>query len=745
VGADKPIIENDSALKFAWVVGRVPPHALSATFVLKGTFDLNPGGVMTPAEEPLPVADEVFFDDDETKSLRYPGDFALFKPHPDVFLVGDGVSPGEKPTTVLRVEFKVGGFKKTLAVIGNRTWSMTGPSKPEPFKSMPLRWENSFGGEGYGPNPLGKGREGRLLPNLENPNRLITTKNPPAAPGTYGGRYLKEDWPWFPKDFDWSNFNAAPEDQRPKNYLRGDEKLRITHMHPDHPVFECALPGLRPRWFVRQAGEKDVEKTYELRLHLDTLWVDMENLQAVLVWRAVHPVTNRKLKDVKGHFIVGEKLADEPGSRDAYREDFEARVAAAKKPDPKVEAASKAAPPGKEEKALAEAVEERREFDRARRLEEARLFEYLEKRGKAHEGAMEVIGRDNRGELSFLGPVLAYFQGISLKYPEIAKEVGPPPMPDEELYDALIRPEPPWTRRKVAAFAPKGFDFSEQDLSNLDLSDLDLSGALMNGTALAGAKLVRTKLVGAELEGADLSKADLTEANLSEAKLASTDLTKARLAKATLGGADLEGASFEEALLEKADLSKSKAKVANFTKADLTGAALPEAVLEMADFSEARLKGADFSKADLTSASFTAADGPGVVVKEAKIEGLRAEGANLQGARFRLSEGKEPIFKNAVVDGADFFACKIPRAVFTGASAREALFSTGILKNAVFDDAVLTEAKALKTDLFQASFDSADLTKGDFRGSNLYQAAFFEAKTKGCLLDRANVKGTLLA
>ncbi len=28
--------------------------------------------------------------------------------------------------------------------------------------------------------------------------------------GNYKGNYLKERWPWFPKDFDWGYFNAAP-------------------------------------------------------------------------------------------------------------------------------------------------------------------------------------------------------------------------------------------------------------------------------------------------------------------------------------------------------------------------------------------------------------------------------------------------------------------------------------------------------------------------------------------------------
>jgi hypothetical protein len=74
-----------------WIVGRVPPHRLTGTFILKAALELVPGGIARPAPEPALLDDEIFEEDEETSSLRYPGDYAFFKPKADLLLVGDAV------------------------------------------------------------------------------------------------------------------------------------------------------------------------------------------------------------------------------------------------------------------------------------------------------------------------------------------------------------------------------------------------------------------------------------------------------------------------------------------------------------------------------------------------------------------------------------------------------------------------------------------------------------------------------
>ncbi len=43
-------IVNDSGMSVAWILNRVPPHALSATLLAKGTFLLRPKGTAQPAD-----------------------------------------------------------------------------------------------------------------------------------------------------------------------------------------------------------------------------------------------------------------------------------------------------------------------------------------------------------------------------------------------------------------------------------------------------------------------------------------------------------------------------------------------------------------------------------------------------------------------------------------------------------------------------------------------------------------------
>ncbi len=108
--------------------------------------------------------------------------------------------------------------------------------------------------------------------------------------GSYKGNYVKERWPWFPKDFDWSYFNAAPSDLQVNGYLKGDEKLYFENLHPVHSQYNSQLPGLRVRCFISELNDKKEKLFKEVKMNLDTLWVDMESEKLVLVWRGVSDI-----------------------------------------------------------------------------------------------------------------------------------------------------------------------------------------------------------------------------------------------------------------------------------------------------------------------------------------------------------------------------------------------------------------------------------------------------------------------
>lgn len=312
-------IANLLPFTFAHMPGRLnfPGHSLS--LIVKGTFDLVPGGKATAAEEqPFPTGDKYYPDDDEMRgSPRYESDFACFKPRADLLLVGKCHPPGRQPVRACQVTFRVGAKSRTLTITGDRcaqkrdlSWSVT---EPEPFLEMELRYENSFGGAGFQLNPVGKGfcppgsdasRESLPLPNIGDPsesaepagaNRMPAGFGPlgrmwqtrSAKMGTYTGRYCETRWPWFPEDFDWSHCNAAPEDMQFDGYLRGDEDLCCENLHQVHSEYHCQLPGMRVRCFLnKQAGaEADETRFDEVPMNLDTLWVDMDAGNLVLLWR----------------------------------------------------------------------------------------------------------------------------------------------------------------------------------------------------------------------------------------------------------------------------------------------------------------------------------------------------------------------------------------------------------------------------------------------------------------------------
>ncbi|MEZ4551059.1 MAG: DUF2169 domain-containing protein [Desulfobacterales bacterium] len=138
--------------------------------------------------------------------------------------------------------------------------------------------------------------------------------------GTYKGNWLKDRWPWYPMDFDWGHFNAAPADMQAEGYLKGDEPLFFENLHPEFSTYHSRLPSIRPRLFVNKKELTDQEgfQFMEPKLNLDTLWVDMEAETLVLVWRAVISVLSENYDEITDVFIAAEQLEDSPQTKEFY-------------------------------------------------------------------------------------------------------------------------------------------------------------------------------------------------------------------------------------------------------------------------------------------------------------------------------------------------------------------------------------------------------------------------------------------
>ncbi len=163
--------------------------------------------------------------------------------------------------------------------------------------------------------------------------------------GTCDDDWLKNRCPWYPNDFDFSHFNAAPPQLQPEGYIQGDETLTLTNLHPQHPKLRTRLPGVRVRCFVvpktqpnnadGDAAPQTAPTLREVPMVIDTLWIDTDAQQAVLLWRGHTPVSSEECSDIERVFALSEPLDAPPQSIDQCHQQYEqALTQAHTKPQP---------------------------------------------------------------------------------------------------------------------------------------------------------------------------------------------------------------------------------------------------------------------------------------------------------------------------------------------------------------------------------------------------------------------------
>ncbi len=718
-----------SGLHPSFVVTQRRPHEYRLTLLLKGTFDIVPGGVVTPAAKQLmPMGDIPFEDDEEgVGPPRYASDLVPFKPKAEYLVAGACYPPGG-PAGECKVSVRVGDLRKSLVVSGIRAWRKGAfgqkPTDPAPFDRQELRYEYAYGGEGWKNNPAGMGRDERTtpggkvyipVPHIEAPRKRIKTPRSKPDPaglgpipllwpqriskaGNYKGDWATERWPNYAKDMDWTIFNAAPEDQHFEGYLESNENVVLTHLHPDHPKLKFTLPSLRARAFRHSVVDIQGQSAFtEIPMRCDTLFIDAEALQAVLVWRGVTQVTTPECEEVERLYFATEPLADPVRSEGEHRRDMESRLQS-----PVVEPEPQTA---------------------------------------------DDLAVDVEAELAKAEAVMAEgFEGTDFDRENL------PPQDEEsrQMEEAILAehghhiPPPALTRQDVVERRGSGGSLVGAALDGLDLTGIDFAGADLSGAGLRAANLG-----GCDLTGANLSESVLERAILEKAVLTGADLSRADAAGADLGGSDLSGAILEEAVFDKANLIKANLVKAtgekvSFAGADLSDALLGEAEFPEADFTGATLSRADLRKANLTGAAFEKVTGEGIDATEAILNGLRASESMLSGFRASRAQAKESNWVRTELAEADFRFADLDGSDMARADLGEANLSAVTFKAGSFTRARMVKAKVLKSNLHEATFEGADLTGADFRGSNLYSAEFLEATLAGARFELALVSKSKL-
>lgn len=693
---------------------QLDPPQDARVVVVKVTADLVPGAPAKLADEPLPPSGDAHWDDDPEASLRYATDFAPFKPQCDALLVGN--VPDKSGKGVSLVQFRLGkALSRRLAVFGDRTWER-GVGVTAPFDKVPLRWERALGGPLSPKNPLGMGyRTGVRVPNLEDGDALSgssgrlrspTDDVPPActAPtspsfparrdklGTYGKKWLDTRWPYFPEDFDWAFYNAAPPEQQIA-YPRGDESYLLANVGP-HALIEGQLPAERPRAFALR-GEAQGGGLFEIVLRLDTVWFDADAGKVVLVWRGFFLADDDEATDVSTLFV----MPDAPGldldrARAALHHELFRRDLLRSPPE------AEPAPAANENT-------------------NASLGELYKQMAAKVEAAQKAKRAPAAPPPSSVAPSTA--------------TPRPPPQVDEETLKA-------WLSSARAGERLAGKDLSWVTLDKEDLRGLDLSDVVLTGARLRGAKLD-----GAKLDGAALSDVDAEGASFVKASLVGTDLTGARLVDADFTEALLDDTILDAVHAPRLVLDGVRGERTKLVKANLVGAHGERVSLVDADLTGAVVEGLRLAGADLTRARLYDAEGMDVCFDDAKLEGLRADGARLRRGRFLRVTGEAPVFAGAELELADFSSAELPRADFAGAGLDEAVLDRAELVGARFRKARARRTLLRKANLMQASFEKADLTFADLRGANLYQCDTFRARAHGVRLDLALVAGSRFA
>lgn len=324
-----------SPLLFTPLDERSAAGANTASFIVKGTFDIVPGAPATISKDQKSFAGDTPYMDEIGRSLAWASDLVPLKPNTDFFIVGCFHQPGGVPAPEGRCAFRFGPLHKELRIVGPRLASRTpkkgsepaGPwavTSPEPVRKVPLRWEFSRGGLRDGRNPFGLGGDTQLveglevvrLPLIENSVAPDRPDNFAPVPSFFEERRRKlgtrdQRWSLFraplpPEDFDLSHVNAAPSDQQAGDSPRGDEAITLVNLHKSMSNVTFFLPGLRARVAVLRDSAAGVIAE-EVPMRIDTVAVLPEEDKLVLLWRGVLPLRTR---DFATEILMAESSAE---------------------------------------------------------------------------------------------------------------------------------------------------------------------------------------------------------------------------------------------------------------------------------------------------------------------------------------------------------------------------------------------------------------------------------------------------
>jgi len=760
---------------------------------------------------------------DALSSLPVPFiDEGLPKVTPEVLVLGEAQSPNQQPVSSMEVSLALGDLKKTLLVVGDRFWTggLTGASKPEPFTTMPLTWDRAFGGKEHKENPLGLGLDKQAspfgedlikLPNLEHPSHLMTSLTHNGQPagfsplgadhperskhmGTYDERWLQNEFPGYPRDFNFDAFNCAPLDQRIQDKNWVTQPITMTGAHHQHAVIESKLPQFDVETHLVKKGVAWENLTEQdlmpITNTVDTVVLFPNQLMGLLIYRATMKVDTI---DGSEYQYLLSTYKDKETARD--KKDHLNSLIGRLHPELSVRYAmtTKDLIPSSVPCAMARLMDQDSQPENllAQHIEEKALLLKNEKLAEAEQSLLDMIEQQSQQGLDTTllkkqlhdlnNPVKdewqLKFEAISERLAPLDKETGKLDLMklDFTAFDDLSKLSQEYadfqmaqTKQHLAEQISNAIDSGNQDaitalqtaLDRLDAPAVlprpadpmatlnQIQASLPNSEALALEDLQR-KLEAAyeaQIEGYRMGAhmLDMGTPPLQSQASNRLDWALARIeAKEPLKFADLAGLDFSNMDLRGVDFSYCYLEQCNFRHADLSHANLSHAIAPRCDFTYAKLENTDLTKANLGAGEFRHAVIVNTPSQElevaksdfsyAKLSGLDlSETVNLLDLTFH-----QTVFTSVKFNGATFLEVNFSESIISDCSFEQATFNECHLPSIQVRNSNMMAVNFIDCSLTGSQWLKSDLTNARFLGDKavLNNAQFYE-----CILANATVR-----